>query len=84
MAIAIVTWAALTGVQVRHTDDFIMTNLRKLLFTSVLSVLNKDNPCNDKVKYERTWNFKIYSYNKDENPESSPERNKMVIGIVVS
>ena len=33
----------------RHTDDFIVTTLRKLLSTSVFSVLNKDNPHNDKV-----------------------------------
>ena len=66
----------------RHTDNFIVTTLRKLLSTSVFSVLNKDNPHNDKVKYERTCNFKIYSCNKDEDPESILERNKMVVGIV--
>jgi hypothetical protein len=49
----------------RHTDNFIVATLRKLLSTSVFSVPNKDNPHNDKVKYERTCNFKIYSCNKD-------------------
>ena len=66
----------------RHTDNFIVSTLRKLLSTSVFSVLNKDNPHNDKVKYKRTCNFKIYSCNKDENPESILKRNKMVSGIV--
>ena len=54
----------------RHTDQLIVTVLRKLLSTAVFSVLNKDNPHNKKVKYERTSNLKVFYLAKGENPGS--------------
>ena len=54
----------------RYTDNLIVNTLRKLLFISILSLPNKDNPHNDKVKYDRSYNFEIYSCNKDKNQEN--------------
>ena len=49
----------LTGM--RHTVEFLMTTLRKLLCTSVFSILNDDNPYSNHDKYTRTYDLRIYT-----------------------
>ena len=58
----------------RHTDKFSVRTLRKLLSTAMFYVLNKDNPHNNKVQYERTSNFKSYILNTGKNSESILEK----------
>ena len=66
----------------RHTDQFVVTILRKLISTTVFSTLNKDTPHNNKVNYERTSNIKIYPLSKGETPGSILENNSIVVGVV--
>jgi hypothetical protein len=44
----------------RHTIEFLVTTLTKVLSTMVFSVLNENNPHNVKEEYSRTYNFKVY------------------------
>jgi len=63
----------------RHTEEFLGTVLRKVLCTMVLEWLNEDNPYNQKTEYARTDKFKIY---KTDEASSVLAKNNAVSGII--
>ena len=66
----------------RHTDQFLVTILRKLLCTAVFSELNENNPHSNRKKYARTQNFKVYRNSQYPNPQTILEKNDIVIGVI--
>jgi hypothetical protein len=63
----------------RHTIQFLVTILRKLVSTMVFSLLNENNPHNVEEKYARTYNFKVYNPKGD---LSSILANDAVFGVI--
>ena len=66
----------------RHTDDFLVTILRKVFKTLVLARVMEDNPYDQKTQYARRENFKIYKIKQDEDPSDVLEDNNAVSGII--
>ena len=68
----------------RHTDQFLVTVLGKLLCTDMLKLLNKDNPNSNQPHYQTTPDFKIYKYGKYPNPCKVVEDNDIMAGVIDS
>ena len=66
----------------RHTDQFLMTILHKVLCTSVFEHLNADNPLSMQEKYARTDSMIIYKGSTHPNPKRLLESNKVLVGII--
>ena len=66
----------------RHAVEFLVTILKKLLCTSVFSVLNEDNPHEAEDSYTRTSDLRIYPGTSHKDPKSILEKNNVVVGMV--
>ena len=66
----------------RHTEQFLVTILRKALCTLVLKRLVEDNPYSQHKQYARTDMFKTYKVGQDEHPSSILEKNSVLSGII--
>lgn len=66
----------------RHTVDFLVTILRKLLHTSVFSFVNKDNPFNNVDNFTRTYDLRIYPGTSYHDPQSISNTSPIVVGMM--
>ena len=67
----------------RHTNKFLVTILRKVLRRMTLEKLIEDNPYYQKKQYARVDNFKIYKLeNSDQEPSIVLTKNTAVSGII--
>ena len=67
----------------RHTNKFLATILRKVLRRMTLEKLIEDNPYYQKKQYARVDNFKIYKLeNSDQEPSIVLTKNTAVSGII--
>ena len=66
----------------RHTVEFLMTTLGKLLCKSVFSILNTDNPHSNHGKYTRTCDLRIYTLSPGNEPQSIFKVNQVIVGVV--
>lgn len=64
----------------RHTVEFLVTILTKLVTDLGLSLIDRDNPFNNQKEYARTYNWKIY--NNIENVGDLVDNQQALIGVV--